>query len=120
VFTPELRPYMQHCPRCGYSPSGKSRSNPQNRYYWGCVVQILSDETGYTKDEVHDIIKRKFLTEKRLYQGGKPNFKLQELEFSKSTTELDTKEWENLMSQIREWASMELGIYIQNPGECKL
>lgn len=108
---------LQKCKRCGYSPSGKGRSNPQNSYYWGCMVQILSEETGYTPDEVHEIIKHKFLTERRLYHGGKPNYKVTELEYSRSTASLDTKEFEELMSKIRQWASIDLGIWIQEPNE---
>ncbi len=111
----EEKQTIRKCPRCGYSPSGKERSGNQNRYYWGCVIQILSEDTGYTKDEMHEIIKHKFLLIHSILetkQGRKVA-----VEFSRSTTELDTKEFENLMSEIREWASMELGIYIQNPGE---
>ena len=54
------------CERCGYSPSGKQRSNQQSRYYWGIVVQILSEHTGFTKDEVHELLKRKFLKDIRM------------------------------------------------------
>jgi len=25
----------------------KSRSNPENRYYWGVVVDLISEETGH-------------------------------------------------------------------------
>lgn len=102
------------CSRCGYEPSGKNRSLSQNKYYWGCVVQIISDELGYTKDEVHEIIKHRFLSENRIIKGktGEVHVSL-----SKSTTELDTKQWEDLMSQIRIWASQTLGIYIMEPNE---
>lgn len=105
---------LPKCKRCGYSPSGKGRSNPQNSYYWGCVVQILSDELGYTPNEVHEIIKHKFLTEKKIVIRRKTEIPLN---FSKSTTQLDTKEFEELMSKVRQWASIELGIYIQEPNE---
>lgn len=103
------------CSRCGYAPSNKKRSNPQNKYYWGCVVQILSDETGYTKDEIHEIIKYKFLPAQKNFCGKKG--KDVKLSYSLSTTELDTKNWEELMAQIREWASIELGIWIASPNE---
>lgn len=103
------------CTRCGYSPSGKGRSTPQNKYYWGCVVQILSDELGYTKDEIHDIIKNKFLSEKvpLANKKGLAIFGIIEV----STASLDTKEWEDLMTRIREWASQVLGIWIAGPNE---
>jgi hypothetical protein len=106
---------MKNCPRCGYSPSGKSRSDQQNKYYWGCVVQILSDELGYTQEEVHEIIKDKFLCVRVPLKNPKG------LEIfgwiKKSTTSLDTKEWEEFMTKIREWASQVLGIWIPEPNE---
>jgi len=106
---------MKSCPRCGYSPSGKQRSNPQNKYYWGCVVQILSDELGYTPEEVHEILKDKFLGVRVPLKNPKG------LEIfgwiKKSTTTMDTKEWEEYMTKIREWASLTLSIFINEPNE---
>lgn len=106
---------MAKCSRCGYNPSGKCRSNPQNKYYWGCVVHTLSEDTGYTHDEIHEIIKHKFLTERRICNGK--NGKAEYVAISKSTTSLNTKEFEELMSQIRIWASASLGIPILEPNE---
>lgn len=105
------------CPRCGYSASGKARSNPQNRYYWGCVIQTLSDETGYDLNEMHEIIKHKFLTEQRIVKGTKGQ--IIQVSMSGSTTSLDTKQFEDLMSKIRIWASRELSIFIQEPNEAE-
>ena len=102
------------CPRCGYSPSGKNRSNPQNKYYWGVIVQTLSDELGYTRNEIHDLIKYRFLSTPDIVKGRTGQVMLQR---TKSTTELDTKSFESLMSEIREWASIELGIYLPEPNE---
>lgn len=108
---------MIKCPRCGYTPSGKNRSNPQNKYYWGCVVQILSDELGYTKNEIHDLIKFRFLSSPESIKGRTG---IVQLIKTRSTQELDTKEFEQLMSEVREWASIELGIYISEPNEIPL
>lgn len=114
MTTLQLSPKYK-CNRCGYSPSGKGRSTPQNKYYWGCVIQTLSDETGYSKDEMHEIIKHKFLTEHKVCKGS--NNKIEMVQLSKSTSSLDTKEFEELMSKIRMWASYSLGIFIQEPNE---
>ncbi len=106
---------IMRCLRCGYKPSDKGRSTPQNRYYWGCVIQTLSDELGYTRDEMHDVIKHKFLKEHRIIKGREG--KAVELEVSGSTAKLDTKQFEDLMSQIRMWASRDLNVYIKEPNE---
>lgn len=106
---------MSICPQCGYSPSGKNRSTQQNKYYWGVIVKILSNELGYTEEEIHEIIKDKFLG----YRVPLKNPKGLEIFgwIKRSTTALDTKEWEELMSKIREWASQALGIYLPDPNE---
>ena len=79
----------------------------QNGYYWGVVIPILSDYFGYMPDEMHDALKYKFL---RI--GG-----TDQLPKIKSTTKLDTKEWEDLMEQIRIWALNDHGIKIPKPHE---
>jgi hypothetical protein len=38
-----------------------TRSIQANRYYWGVIVQLLSEYTGYSVDEMHDVLKAKFL-----------------------------------------------------------
>ena len=106
---------MNKCPKCGYTPSHKERSNPQNRYYWGIVVESLSDHTGYDREEVHEIIKRKFLTEHRIIRGKKGE--VIQVEVSNKTSNLDTKQFEDLMSRIRIWASRELSVFIPEPNE---
>lgn len=85
----------------------KKRSNPQNKYYRGVVIEILSEYCGYTPDEMHDAIKYKFLKKQT---DGKP------LTFG-STAGLTTIEFEELMSKIRIWASSELSVYIPEPNE---
>lgn len=37
------------------------RSGQQNRWYWGVIVQLLADHTGYTADEIHEVLKAKFI-----------------------------------------------------------
>lgn len=103
------------CLRCGYSPSDKGRSTQQNRYYWGCVVQILSDELGYDRNEIHEIIKNKFLLENKIIKTK--NGSAVELKVSGSTSNLDTIQFEDLMTKIRIWANRDLGIYIKEPNE---
>lgn len=85
----------------------KDRSSEQNRYYWGCVVEILQKELGYeTKEMMHDALRMTFL--KVHYTDKPPTIK--------STTELSTVEFEEYLSQVRQWASQE-GIYIPLPNE---
>lgn len=84
------------------------RSNQQNRYYWGVVIKILADETGYTSDEMHSALAYQFL----LTVGTR---KL--LPFVKSTAKLSTAEFEEYMTKVRSFASVELKTYIPTPNE---
>lgn len=95
----------------------KMRSLPENRYYFGVVVKVLSDHLGYTLNEIHDILKNMFLSEVR-YVDTKKGIK--EIRVPKSTTELTTISFEQYLSDIRQWASVELSCYIPVPNETEI
>lgn len=86
----------------------KIRSNPENRYYRGVVVPLIAETIGeYDEDEVHEMLKIKFLP---IEKEGFPNS-------CKSTTTLTTVEFEEYLSKIRMWASEFLNCYIPLPNE---
>ncbi len=89
----------------------KSRSNNQNRYYFGVIIDILSDYFGYSTLECHEVLKWQFL--RIVGENGKPDS-------CKSTTELDTMEFEVYLNKVREWASTEYEIYLPLPNEIDL
>lgn len=93
----------------------KERSLDQNAYYWGGIVTPLAEELGYTTDEMHEVLKMHFLGTKREVKGRGGKVKM--LYRSGSTASLSTAEFEALMSKIRSWASLELGIYLLSPDE---
>lgn len=82
------------------------RSDVQNSYYWGVVIELLSKELGYDKDEMHEILKYKFLQSNAM---GMP--------YVKSTTKLSTGEFEEYLSKIKQWAAEFLHIVIPDPNE---
>ncbi|MCP5006910.1 MAG: hypothetical protein GY941_23630 [Planctomycetes bacterium] len=84
----------------------EKRSIQQNNYYFGVVCKIISDETGYTTEEIHQILGDKFLS-----------YEKNELKFIKSTTKLKTNEFEIYMEECRRFASMELSCYVPLPNE---
>jgi hypothetical protein len=90
----------------------KKRSSPENRYYWGVIIKVLGDEFGYLPDEMHQVLKRLFLT----YE--KPNRATGEVEFfARSTTDLTTEQAEDYYEKIRIWALSEHSILIPLPNE---
>lgn len=82
------------------------RSIQQNKYYHGVVCKLISDHTGYTCDEIHQILAEQFL----FYEKDGRSF-------VKSTTKLKTNEFEAYMEECRRWASAELQVYIPLPNE---
>lgn len=93
----------------------KGRSLNQNAYYFGVVVDLLSELTGFNQDEMHEILKHKFLRQ-TLWVPKKDGVKEKSI-IARSTADLTTKEFEDYLSQIRQWASIDLGCYIPNPNE---
>lgn len=89
----------------------KIRTMPQNKYYWGVVIKILSDHIGYTKDEMHSALKMQFLI---VVDDDKP------LPTTKSTADLVTLAFEEYLQEVREWALTELGIDIPLPNEIEV
>lgn len=102
---------MPTCPYCKieFDLKGK-RSNPQNRYYWAACVNLLSDHTGFNTDEIHEILKHKFLKKRMMLMTTIHDI-------TKSTTELTTAEMEDYLSKVRQWASQELSVNIPEPSE---
>ena len=103
------------CPACGmiFTPKSKVRSNPQNRYYYGCVVPTIGEELGYTNKEMHEILAGMFLSEE-VKVGDKV------VTVVHSTADLTTIEFEEYTKEIREWASADNGkprIWVPLPGE---
>ncbi len=90
-------------------PKRKMRSNSENKYYWSVICTVLGNHLGYEATEMNDTLKYKFLRkeidkERQLVKVG-------------STAELSTVEFEELMTKIRRWASIDLNVYIPLPNE---
>ena len=81
------------------------RSDQQNRYYHGVVIKLLAEHTGYTTDEMHENLKRLFLSTKDehgLIRIG-------------STATLKTLEFKDYLDRIIRWAAIDLGVPIPEP-----
>ncbi len=71
----------------------KKRSNPQNNTMW-MWYPYLSEYTGYTEEELHEIFKAEFLGYDIFYYMGMPFIK------PKSTTKLTTKGMAGFLNRI--------------------
>jgi len=84
-----------------------NRSKEQNSLYWKWI-DILSKEIGYTKEEMHTLIKYKFLKRNIVDENGV------EQEIIKSTTTLTTKEFSLMMNDLLFWSNNTLNINLPN------
>lgn len=102
----------------------RSRSNQQNRYYWGVVVamvlQALHDlgnqdlKPGHpdSANIVHEFLKQKFLPPVIASDAHG-----QELRLPPSTRKQNTAEMMDYISEIQMWAVEFLNVVIPDPGE---
>lgn len=98
------------CPFCKNSfELLNPRTNPQNRYYFGVVLALISNEIGHTVEECHEIFKAKFLPVKQLKVGGKI------YHIPGSTKELMTAEMDEYVEKIRRFAATTLYLSIPDP-----
>jgi hypothetical protein len=74
-----------------------TRSNPQNNYYWGVVLQLIAEHTGINKTSLHEYFKEVFL-----YDDG-------------STTEQNKGSFSEYVESIRTYAQLEWNISIPDP-----
>jgi hypothetical protein len=91
-----------------------SRSMQQNRYYWGVVIQMLSEYTGFVPDEMHDVLKAKFIPKKLALCDG--NGEVQdEFVLGGSTRKMNKNEFGEYVESIRRWAAETLDLVIPDP-----
>lgn len=94
----------------------KHRSDPQNRYYWGVVVEMIragmkdmGDEL--TPDQVHEFLKWRFLRAQRIDETtGEILY-----EYAGSTTKLGTIQFSEYVEKCCQFAAEMLGVSIPLP-----
>jgi len=80
------------------------RSLKANRFYWGWVLPILAEYTGYSAEELHEALKQKILGTKDTPFGPIP----------KSTREMDDTQFSDYVHHVQAEAA-QLGCAIPNP-----
>lgn len=96
----------------------KIRSNPQNAYYHGVVVELLKQairkEWGeiWNSEKCHELLKNRFLYFEKVNEETGEVIKL-----PKSTTECTTSEFEDYMVECREFLLEWFNVDCPLPGE---
>lgn len=91
-----------------------TRSLAQNAYWWGVVVEMISEQTGYTPDEVHEFLKAKFIPKKLAFCDGNGEV-VDEYVLGGSTRKMNTLQFGEYMETVRRWAAETLGLNIPDP-----
>jgi hypothetical protein len=99
--------------RIDFTAVKSTRTLLQNAYWWGVIVKEIGEELGYTPEETHEILKRLFLPTKSysMPSGG------EDIKLTKSTTDLNTVEFEELCLNARIWAKDFLSMSIALPNQ---
>ena len=75
-------------------PLAAKKTSAQDAYYRGVVCKILSDHTGYTRREIHDLLKT-------------------EMEIDTTTT-LSRQEYSEYIAAVIRWSATTYDLYIPN------
>lgn len=92
-------------------PHSQSVSDRQRGYYRGVVLKILAEHTGYTQDEVHEFLKRKFATESQVEVRGETY----NVHVFTTGTEGETAVTAKFITNVIQWAARDLGVVIPEP-----
>lgn len=90
------------------------RSQQQNRYWWGCVLRLLSEHTGYTVDELHEWAKAKFLPKALAFSDGN-GVVVDELVVGGSTRRLNRLQFGEFVETVRRFAAERLDVVVPDP-----
>lgn len=93
-----------------------TRSLNSNAFYWGAVIDTISDHTGYSPDEVHELMKMKFIPKRLALQNGNGEV-VGEYVMGGSTRKMTNPEFWEYIEAIRRFAAESLDCYIPDPGE---
>jgi hypothetical protein len=96
----------------------KKRSTQQNRFYYGVIIPIVQNclkDAGHimTNESTHDLIKLKFLKE-TLFVNEETG---EVIERIKSTTELSTSQFMDLLAEINNFTFEYFGVSLPSPNE---
>jgi hypothetical protein len=91
-----------------------TRSLRQQAYLWRVVYEALSEHTGSTREEIHEITKGLFLPKEKALCDGNGEV-VGRYVIGGSTTVLSTDEMSGYIARLREWALHTFGLDIPEP-----
>lgn len=88
------------------------RSLPQNKYYWGVVVDEIAGYIGEGRDETHELLKAQFLKPRavELLDGKR-------ITMPPTTRTLSADEFSQYIEAVKVWAAQFLGLAIPDANQ---
>jgi len=90
------------------------RSPQANRYWWGVVVHLFSEHTGFTPEEIHEWAKAKFIPKRLALLNGNGDVE-DEYVIGGSTRKMTTTEFYDFVDTVRTFGNERLGLNIPPP-----
>jgi len=91
-----------------------TRSRQANRYWWGVVVHVLSEHTGFTPEEIHEWAKAKFIPKRLALLNGNGDVQ-DEYVIGGSTRKMSVSEFYDFVETVRLFANEHLDLHIPPP-----
>lgn len=91
-----------------------TRSDAQNRLYWGVYVETMSEATGYTPNECHEILKAHCLPHE-LAESGENGRLINGLVIGGSTAKLDKLQFGDYLKECARWIAERIGVAVPEP-----
>ena len=91
-----------------------TRSNQQNRYFHGPILDLICEHTGYEKQEMKEILKSYFLKDYKTIKTSKGE---EVFEYIRPTSSLNTEEMCDFTDKVRRWAMKNLNVNIPDPDQ---
>jgi len=106
-----LQSYKGKTVRVVIKPVGEDniRSLDANAYYWGVVVEIIRNDLGYEREEMHDALGFMFRMD---YKGPMPTVK--------RTSTMSSQEFWDYIERIRRWYATEYQGFIPDPNKVSI
>lgn len=102
----EGRPYVMQIKE----PKQRTISDPMRRYYWSVVATMIAEETGHSKEMVHEALKIKILA----YKDEECGLVIVPSVFGDGST-MTVAEKKQFIDEVRRWAFDFLSLSIPEP-----
>lgn len=90
----------------------KTRSNPQNAYHWGVIIDLICQDTGNDKNDIHEYLLGEYAGWETYEVFGRKKVRP-----ARRSHDMNVDQFNDFNEWCSAWAAKNLGIVIPMPGE---